>query len=394
MGSPNGYGLNSLITEDFGTTFTGPFLLGVVYNDMNGNNFYDLGEGVSGVTITTSSGGYYAVSSSSGGYAFPISTSGTITVTASGPGFGPITKTVTLNVANVKLDFTSQSSSQTFQSTTSQAVTTSFQSITQTSSQSTQQTSLQYTQQTFGSTTFQSNPSSFTGTTTPGLISACGGKFANGQSATCGSSFIATAELPTPSTGWQFNHWTWSGSVTCSSDSTNPSSCSDPTGGGLAAVYAAQVTFVTNPVSSALISWGSCSNPALGNGSSFFSTNYGTSSVTACYVPYGYVFSSWSCTGGIVCSGTNNPIIVVIAGPGTITLNLQTLTSANSISTTSQNMSSYSSIVTTNSNTTTVTATTTTYSTAEFGLDRIMMTCTLFSILLIAIKRKKRKVRV
>ena len=113
---------SDFITEDFGAALnTGPFLLGVVYNDVNSNNFYDIGEGIGGVTITPSSGGYYAVSSSSGGYAIPIGTSGTITVTASVPGFGPITRTVTLTGANVKLDFTVSaqvSSSSTSQQTT------------------------------------------------------------------------------------------------------------------------------------------------------------------------------------------------------------------------------------------------------------------------------------
>jgi hypothetical protein len=102
---------NSFITEDFGTRYnSGPFLLGVVYNDANRNNFYDIGEGIPGVTIMPSSGTYYAVSSSSGGYAIPIGTSGTITVTASGPSFGPVTKTVMLGGTNVKVDFTSQNS--------------------------------------------------------------------------------------------------------------------------------------------------------------------------------------------------------------------------------------------------------------------------------------------
>jgi uncharacterized protein YkwD len=113
---------SDFITEDFGAApSAGPFLLGVVYNDVNHNNFYDIGEGVGGVTITPSSGGYYAVSSSSGGYAIPIGTSGTITVTASGPGFGPITKTLTLTGVNVKLDFVSaqvSSSSTSLQTTT------------------------------------------------------------------------------------------------------------------------------------------------------------------------------------------------------------------------------------------------------------------------------------
>jgi len=121
---------SDFITEDFGAVpDAGPFLLGVVYNDVNNNNFYNIGEGIGGVTITPSSGGYYAVSSSSGGYAIPVGTSGTMTVTASGPGFGPVTKTVTLTGVNVKLDFTVSgqvsSSSTSLQTTPLQTSTTS-----------------------------------------------------------------------------------------------------------------------------------------------------------------------------------------------------------------------------------------------------------------------------
>ncbi len=54
---PNG---QAFITQDFGTDVnTVPFLTGVVYNDANGNNFYDIGEGIAGVTITPSAGSYY-----------------------------------------------------------------------------------------------------------------------------------------------------------------------------------------------------------------------------------------------------------------------------------------------------------------------------------------------
>lgn len=386
--TPNSDGLTSLITEDFGATNTGSFLLGVVYNDKNGNNFYDIDEGIGGVTITPSVGSYYAVSSPAGGYAFPIGTSGTIMVTASGPGFGPITKTVALNGTNIELDFTSQSSLQ-----------TSFQSTTPTSSQSITQTSL-------ASITFQSTPLSFVGATIPGTITACGSTFINGQSASnCGSSFTAAANLPTASTGWQFNHWTWSGSVTCSSNSANPTSCSASGSGGLLiAVYGAQITFVTNPVSAALISWGSCSNPGQGNGASFFSTSYGTASVTVCYVPYRYTFSNWSCSGGLACSGSNNPTTVTFTGPGTITLNLQTQTSTNSASTTpsvtSSSTSSTSTVIASTLPTSTtstiasslssmtLTVTTSTYSTAEFGVDQMVIIIALFAaVFLITIKR-------
>jgi len=128
----------AFITEDFGTAANaGPFLLGVVYNNADGSNFYEVGSGIAGVTITPSSGSYYAVSSSSGGYAIPIGSSGTITVTASGPGFGPVTKTVTLTGTNIKLDFTTNtqaSSSSTSIQTSSTS--TSTQTGTSTSTQS------------------------------------------------------------------------------------------------------------------------------------------------------------------------------------------------------------------------------------------------------------------
>ncbi len=374
---PNGIGLTSLITEDFGAASAVQFLLGIVYNDRNSNSFYDIGEGIAGVTITTSAGGYYAVSSTSGGYAIPIGTSGSISVTASGPGFGSITKSVTVTDANVKLDFTSQASS-----------TTSFQSTAQTSSQTTTQTLVQ-------SVMFQSTPSSFFGATTSGTITACGGTYAYPQSASsCGSSFTATANLPAPSVGWQFDHWTWAGGVTCSSNFANPASCSaSSAGGSLMAAYRAQVTFVTNPASPALMSWGSCSNPSQGNGAAFFSTNYGSTTIVACYVPTGYTVSYWSCSGGLVCSGSNNPVAITFIGPGTITLNLRTQTQATSTSTTSSVLPSTSSTllsVTSSSSSTSTSAVTTssTYSTPEFGIGQIVMVGSILAVFVILIKRR------
>jgi hypothetical protein len=105
------YTLKDFLTQDFGRSHGGPFLLGVVYVDANANNSYDIGEGLPGVTITVSPvlGGYStAVSAPGGGYAIPVGTSGKLSVTASG---GPlkagivITSMVTLSIENVKLDF-------------------------------------------------------------------------------------------------------------------------------------------------------------------------------------------------------------------------------------------------------------------------------------------------
>jgi hypothetical protein len=94
-----------IVTEDFGNAKK-PYIVGVVYKDLNSNNFYDVGEGISGVTVMPSSGTYYAVTSESGGYAIPITATGTLSVTASGGTLGaPITLNVTAGADNVKLDF-------------------------------------------------------------------------------------------------------------------------------------------------------------------------------------------------------------------------------------------------------------------------------------------------
>jgi hypothetical protein len=232
---------------------------------------------------------------------------------------------------------------------------------------------------------FQSTPSSFDSSTTPATITACGNIFSNGQSTSnCGSSFTATANLPTPATGWQFNHWTWTGGLTCSSNFASPLSCSvSAPSGSLTAVYEAQITVATNPTSSALISWDSCSNPRQGNGVSFFSTTYGSTIVRICYVPPDYTLSSWSCSGGLACSGSSNTTTVTFTGPGTITLNLRAQTQTTSTLTTPPVASS-------STQTLTVTSTTTS-STPEFGFDQTVIISSILAVLMIQSKRKTSK---
>lgn len=97
----------SLLTQDFGRSGTGPFLLGVVYVDTNGNGFYDTGEGLSGVTVAPDTGGFRALTADAGGFAFPVGTSGTIMVTASGGALpAAVQGRVALSGQNVKVDFT------------------------------------------------------------------------------------------------------------------------------------------------------------------------------------------------------------------------------------------------------------------------------------------------
>ncbi len=182
--------------------------------------------------------------------------------------------------------------------------------------------------------TFNTNP------TGQGSITACGGTFANGQSSTgCGGSFSATANLPLPSSDWQFHHWEVSGGVSCNNLSSNPTSCTVSGSGSLKAVYAAKVTFVTTsntgPVGS--ISWGSCANAGHPNGDTIFDYSLPpefSNSITACAnVPSGYTFQSWSCGGGLACSGSSTSTMVTFTGPGSITATFQQITGGDLAST-------------------------------------------------------------
>ena len=81
------------------------FLTGVVFTDQAGNGKYAVGEGLSGVTISVAGVGSFA-DYDSGGYSIPLNP-GTYTVTASGGGLAaPLTQTVSIGAANVRLNFT------------------------------------------------------------------------------------------------------------------------------------------------------------------------------------------------------------------------------------------------------------------------------------------------
>ncbi|MBK7185698.1 MAG: T9SS type A sorting domain-containing protein [Ignavibacteria bacterium] len=94
-----------VITQDFGLRSV-RYITGVVYNDKNANGFYDIGEGLSGVSVKPDRGTYYAVTSTSGGYAIPFTGSGSVVVTASEGGLAaPVVKTVDFSGENIKVDF-------------------------------------------------------------------------------------------------------------------------------------------------------------------------------------------------------------------------------------------------------------------------------------------------
>jgi hypothetical protein len=105
----------ALITQDFATR-SGPlfFITGVAYYDLNGNNFYDMGEGIGNVRVTVDDvPNYYATTTRSGGYTIPIYLTDPLitsnvthaTVTFSGTNLSQIITVNISNRQNVKVDF-------------------------------------------------------------------------------------------------------------------------------------------------------------------------------------------------------------------------------------------------------------------------------------------------
>ncbi|RYD34806.1 MAG: hypothetical protein EOP86_10095 [Verrucomicrobiaceae bacterium] len=98
-----------LVTQNFAKGGTGPspLVTGVVFEDRDGDGFYDPGEGMAGVTVVPEGGNWEAVTSASGGYAVPYDSTaaGTLTVTfQSGPLRGAVQRSVTRTGGNVKVD--------------------------------------------------------------------------------------------------------------------------------------------------------------------------------------------------------------------------------------------------------------------------------------------------
>lgn len=98
-----------VVTQNFGNrvNFGDSWLLGVVYQDNDGDEFYSVGEGLGGVTVTAVStfGTFVTNSLAEGGYQLALP-AGTYTVTFSGGGFGgPATyENVVIGSTNAKVD--------------------------------------------------------------------------------------------------------------------------------------------------------------------------------------------------------------------------------------------------------------------------------------------------
>ena len=97
-----------LVTQEFGTRWNiTTFVTGVAYYDLNGNRFYDSGEGLGGIRVDVEGSNFYALTRNSGGFGVPVPRNGRYQVTFSGTGFADeIVSAVVARPENAKVDFT------------------------------------------------------------------------------------------------------------------------------------------------------------------------------------------------------------------------------------------------------------------------------------------------
>jgi serralysin len=96
----------AFVTQNFAKSGGTVFLTGVGMDDKDGDRFYDIGEGLGGLTVTavSSTGARYGTTTEdAGGYSLALA-AGTYSVTFSGGGYASVTKQVTIASSNVKLD--------------------------------------------------------------------------------------------------------------------------------------------------------------------------------------------------------------------------------------------------------------------------------------------------
>ena len=94
--------LSSMLTEDFAKSGNNYFLTGVVYTDTNNNQFYDVGEGLDGITITTNGKSYPVYST--GAYSIPL-TNGIYDVVITGSSLpNTVNYQIQISNANIKLN--------------------------------------------------------------------------------------------------------------------------------------------------------------------------------------------------------------------------------------------------------------------------------------------------
>src|SRR5262249_38253227 len=107
--------LQNYWTIDTAATDGTPYITGVVYNDVNSNGRYDIGEGLGGVTVTVMTAGGDGLAAgqpvtstttwTSGGYSIAVSPGNYPAEVGGGALPGTITKRVTVGATNVRLNF-------------------------------------------------------------------------------------------------------------------------------------------------------------------------------------------------------------------------------------------------------------------------------------------------
>lgn len=94
--------MSSMLTQNFARSGSSYYLTGVIYNDVNNNNFYDVGEGLSEISISIDGKSYPVYAA--GAYTIPVK-NGRYDLTITGSLLGAtVYHSVHINNANIKLD--------------------------------------------------------------------------------------------------------------------------------------------------------------------------------------------------------------------------------------------------------------------------------------------------
>lgn len=105
----SGYAYGAYWAIHTGRRNTDPvWLMGVVYDDANGNGRFDQGEGLSGVTVSATGSTTNSVQTGTAGLYMMQVSAGTTNLSCSGGGFsGTATRSITVGTANLEVDFCS-----------------------------------------------------------------------------------------------------------------------------------------------------------------------------------------------------------------------------------------------------------------------------------------------
>lgn len=96
-----------MATENFAKSGTDVFITGVAYTDHDGDRFYDVGEGTSGIAVSVTAGEINLgqdFTAGAGGYAVAVASTNAVVTFSGGPLSGPVTVTISGGGLNAKVD--------------------------------------------------------------------------------------------------------------------------------------------------------------------------------------------------------------------------------------------------------------------------------------------------